>query len=119
MKETPMPIVAGILDIISGIISLLAFVGLLISTIVTGGLTHGWFPGFPWVPGINIAVAILTPLTVVSFIVGIIALLGGIYALQRKNWGLALAGSIFALLPTILLGVAAIALTALSKDEFE
>jgi len=119
MKGTPMPIVAGILDLISGIISLLSFIGLLIGTIVTGGLTQGWFPGFPWTPGINIAVAILVPLTIVSFIVGILSLIGGIYALQRKNWSLALAGSIFALFPTFLLGLVAIILTALSKNEFE
>jgi len=45
---------------------------------------------------------------------------GGIYALQRKIWGLALAGSIAAFFsPSWVLGVAAIVFTALSKNEFE
>jgi hypothetical protein len=51
--------------------------------------------------------------------VGILAIVGGIYALQRKIWGLALAGSIAAFFPSWILGIAAIVLTALSKNEFE
>ena len=34
-----------------------------------------------------------------SLVLGIIAILGGIYALRRRIWGLALAGSICALSP--------------------
>ena len=50
----------------------------------------------------------------------ILAIVGGIYALQRKIWGLALAGSIAAFFtPSWVLGVAAIVFTALSKNEFE
>ena len=44
---------------------------------------------------------------------------GGIFALQRKNWGLALTGAIFTLVPTFVLGVVAIVLTALARSEFE
>jgi hypothetical protein len=52
-------------------------------------------------------------------IVGILAIVGGIYALRRKIWGLALAGSIAAFFPSWILGIAAIVFTALSKNEFE
>lgn len=52
-------------------------------------------------------------------IAGILAIAGGIYALRRKKWGLALAGSIAALSPMLLPGIAAIVLTARSKKEFQ
>ena len=52
-------------------------------------------------------------------IIGILAIVGGIYALRRKIWGLALAGSIAAFFPSWILGLTAIVLTALSKNEFE
>lgn len=49
----------------------------------------------------------------------IVAVVGGIYALQRKNWGLSLAGSILAFLYCRLVGIPVIVLIALSKNEFE
>jgi hypothetical protein len=64
-------------------------------------------------------VPIFTALALPFAIVGILAIVGGIYALRRKIWGLALAGSIAAFFPSWLLGIAAIVLTALSKKEFE
>jgi len=49
---------------------------------------------------------------------GILPLLGGIYALQRRKWGLGLAGSIAAIFGSIPLGIVATVLMALAKDEF-
>lgn len=114
MEKTPMPIIAGILEIVSGVISLVGFIGLLIGSIAVGS-EAAHFYGYE----IGIALAVLIILTLLSFIVGILALVGGIYAVQRKKWGWALTGSIFALVPTFLLGLVAIILTALSKNEFE
>ena len=36
---------------------------------------------------------------------GILPIVGGIYALRRRRWGLALAGSIFTLLNWVILGI--------------
>lgn len=71
-------------------------------------------------------------------VVGALVVLGGRYALKRKKWGLALIGSICPVIGLQLLvfgiksleityiyawfgvlGIPAIILTALSKDEFE
>jgi uncharacterized membrane protein len=53
-------------------------------------------------------------------VLGIVAIVGGIYALRRRLWGLALAGSICALLgPWALLGILAIVFVSLGKGEFE
>jgi hypothetical protein len=50
---------------------------------------------------------------------GVVSILGGISALQRRRWGLALAGGICALVPMqTLLGVLAIVFLAISKEEF-
>ena len=118
MEKTWMPVVAGILDIVSAAFKLLGVLGVIIAGIVV--------PLNPYidpakaaggVPVNVVALLLLAGIPLVIFL--ILALVGGIYALQRKKWGLALAGSIAALLPLSLLGIAAIILTTLSKNEFE
>ena len=50
---------------------------------------------------------------------GVVAIVGGIQALKRRRWGLALAGSICALLPpSTLLGVISTVFVTLARDEF-
>jgi hypothetical protein len=49
---------------------------------------------------------------------GIIAILGGIWALRRRSFGLALAGAV-CVLPLGILGILAILCIALAKREFE
>ena len=116
MEKTQMPIIAGVLDIVSGVLSMIVFIGLLIGCIAVGWAAVD-ISG--WVPGVSIALGVLVILTIFSLVVGILALVGGVYAVQRKKWGLALTGSICALVPSLFLGVAAIILTTISKDEFE
>jgi len=52
---------------------------------------------------------------------GAVALVGGICALRRRMWGLALAGAICALFPLVVVpvGVLAIVFVSLGKKEFE
>jgi len=104
MERTWKPTVGGILAIIGGAIG--TILGLVIATV--GSI--GWFFGVPWVSAIGAPLIIL----------GIIAIVGGIYALRRRIWGLALAGSICALIgPWGLLGLLAIIFVSLGKGEFE
>ena len=116
MKKTPMPIVAGSFTIASAGLSLIIFIGLLISSIILAWIAVD-ITG--WLTGMGIALNVLIVLTVLSLFFGILALVGGIYAVQRKRWGWALTGSICALVPTFVLGLAAVILTVLSRDEFE
>jgi hypothetical protein len=108
-NKTWMPMVAGILDIIAGCWGLI----LALMFIFIGGVTR-FVPDVP-----PYLFPIFTALSLPFAIVGILAIVGGIYALQRKIWGLALAGSIAAFFPCWILGLPAIVLTALSKNEFE
>ncbi|MFB0559274.1 MAG: hypothetical protein ACETVS_01910 [Dehalococcoidales bacterium] len=114
MEKTNKPTVAGILAIISGVFGLIGAVSMFIGFgVVSGalGIPTGYIPAF--VPGIILGIAIP------STIIAILALVGGIYAVQRKMWGLALAGSIAAILAFLPLGIAAVILTAQSRNEFE
>lgn len=49
----------------------------------------------------------------------ILPIIGGIYALLRKRWGLALAGSICACPASAPFGIPATVFIVLAKDEFE
>jgi hypothetical protein len=51
-------------------------------------------------------------------LLGIIAILGGIWALRRRSFGLSLAGAV-CVIPLGILGIVAIACIALAKREFE
>jgi len=113
MEKTWKSTVAGILDIISGATGFL--VGLVL---VIVGLVWGYFT-IAGPKGLFIPPMIFWIVGSVSIIFGVIAVVGGVYALQRKVWVLALAGSIFAFSCCRPLGIATIVLTALSKHEFE
>ena len=84
---------------------------------VIGG--PGPVPNMPnWmIPGVFSSLLVIG--VVFLFIVGIFPIIGGIYALQRKKWGLALAGSIVAIFGSSIMGILATIFVALAKDEFE
>ena len=105
MEKTWKPTAAGILCIIGGVINTIW--GIVFAVI--GGLTGAPF-GMGWLGAIGAP----------AIVFGIIAIIGGIYALRRKIWGLALAGSICALIgPGGILGILAIIFVVLGKGEFK
>ena len=107
--------VAGILNIISGAVALLWFLMLLVGIVVTSGNI-----GIPGTEAIPVFVStILTIIAVPTLAIGVLALVGGIFALKKKSWGLVLAGAIASLLTFFVLGIIAIVFTAQAKDEFE
>ncbi|MFC2024682.1 hypothetical protein ACFLTJ_03845 [Chloroflexota bacterium] len=121
MEKTWKPTTAGILTIIAGclgigagaLLTLLAIplgvggavAGFLGQTEILGGLLGG-LAGFLGVIGAGIIG------------VGIVALIGGIYALRRRVWGFALAGAILATIASTPLGVLAIIFVSMGKKEF-
>jgi len=121
METTWKPIVAGILNIIVGVLNLIGMFLIIIVIVAIGSgilalstvinIMPMWLSGI--LQGVLIIIAVL--LAVFSAL----PLIGGIYAVQRKNWGLALAGSIVAILSSTPLGIASTVLVALAKNEFE
>ncbi|OGS41477.1 MAG: hypothetical protein A3K67_04060 [Euryarchaeota archaeon RBG_16_62_10] len=106
-KQTLMPTIGGILILLSGIFEIVA--GGLLATESTAlmPVTFG-LSGLFVVCGIVVA------------ILGVIAVVGGYYAIQRKNFNLALVGGIFSLLGLyIIVPLIGLILVLVSKDEFE
>jgi hypothetical protein len=106
-RTTPMPVIAGVLIIVSGAFKLLA---LLVAVLLVLFVLI-WPPAAPW---LALGVVIL----VICAALAVVSIIGGIAALRRRSWGLALAGAVIAALPLSLLGIAAIVLIALSREEF-
>jgi hypothetical protein len=103
--QTWMPMIAGILSIVAGVIDFL--VGLIVGAIghAVSFITGIWGLGAFGVPHI---------------ILGVIAVIGGVFALQRKVWVMALVGAICALMwPLSILGILSIIFVALSQKEFK
>jgi hypothetical protein len=118
MENKWMPKVAGILDIVAGafglfIILIWALWFAAFSIFIPSNTAD--FDGFP----MRLMAMIFIPMAVFILAASILAIVGGIFALRRKIWKLALAGSIAAFFGSQPLGVAAIIFTALSKNEFE
>ena len=114
MEKTWKPTVAGILDIVSGTLSLvmLAFVIIGVLVFMAAGGTN--------LPGpMPLASSLIFAIAVPVLIADVLAIVGGVYALKRKIWGLALAGSIAALFGSWPMGIAAIVFTVMSQKEFE
>ena len=121
VQYTWKPAVAGILNIISGALNVLGAIGLIIvitsSEIWTFLLRVIPPEDLPFiVPLLN---AILIILLVLSVIQTICPVIGGVFAIQRRRWGLALAGSIIAIFGALPLGVASTIFVAMAKDEFD
>ena len=93
-----MPTAAGILSIIAGVIAFLLFI--LVAAM----------DGPEGVAGAIFGLALIA--------IGIVAIVGGVFALRRRIWGLALAGAICSVPGSLILGIPAIVFIAMSKREF-
>jgi len=121
METTWKPIVAGILNIIVGVFNLIGMFLIIIVIVAIGSgilALSAFINIIPiWLSGMLQGVLII--IAVLLGVFSALPLIGGIYAVQRKNWGLALAGSIAAILSSTPLGITSTVLVALAKNEFE
>jgi len=102
--------IAGILDFTSaGLSAVILLVAIWYGPLFTS-------PDEPWAWLINV----LSAAGVIVWLVGtVVSIVGGICALKRRNWGWAIAGAAAATAFGIwFLGLAALILTAISRDEF-
>jgi len=137
MERTWKPTTAGILLIIAGAIGMARGGFMMVLGGIAGRLTgvgaelsdlmSEWLGAF--VPGtvdipllvtriISMSPYILTVIGIVSLAFGIVSLVGGIQAIRRKAWGLALAGSILAIPASAVLGILSIIFVSIGKKEF-
>ncbi len=109
-----MPAAGGILSIIAGALNIatlvLVFISLSASSMYGTYYHHFGLLNMPLILGI---------IAMLFIVLDILAITGGINAIQRKNWGVAFAGSIAAIFTSQLLGIFSLIFIALSKKDFE
>lgn len=106
LEKTWKPTTAGTLNIISGCFG------------IVGGVYIANVGGLEWdLPAL--VVAIVGVVGISRIVLGVIALIGGIFARRRKLWELALAGSIMAILCAPPLGILSTIFVSMSKKEFK
>ena len=105
VKKKYLSLAAGIIDIAAGGFSLVSLLFVAIVMVVLAG--DGEIPLF----------MALIPLAMV--IPGVLAVVGGIFALRRRSWVMALIGSIALVVTSSVPGIAAVVLTVMARDEFE
>jgi len=111
VERTWKPTAAGILCIIAGNIGIIG--GILFT------LTFLVLLGDPSIEGEKSIGAPIITFWILGGIAIIVAIVGGINALRRRIWGLALAGSICALVGFVIPGILAIIFVILGKREFK
>jgi branched-chain amino acid transport system permease protein len=118
-ERTWRPTAAGILSIIGGVAQLPGGIVFAVAAQSTGSLVG--LTGIEFIDGfIGRLSGFYAIIAAVIFVVVVIAILGGIFASARRLWGLALAGSICALLgPGVIFGIPAIIFVILGKGEFQ
>ena len=123
MERTWKPTTAGILNIVAGTMGIIGGIFLIAAGRVIDQLGGIW-AGAIDVPAavteaIGVSPGVISALGAIPLVFGIIALVGGVFALQRRIWGLALAGAILAMFISGLLGILSIIFVSLGKREFD
>lgn len=115
--------IGGILSIVSGAIGCFFSLIYLVLIVFMSALMKSGMMGIPSEPDgeaiFSIMIAVYAGIFVLMLLVGILAIIGGVYTIRRKNWGLALTGSIAGALVFLPCGIPAIIFTVQGKDEFQ
>lgn len=112
--------IAGVLDIIAGVMSLIgACVLFLIGIVGTGAITTAGTHDPTAARFAYLPIAMFGPLALLCLVIGVLAILGGIAAIRHRRFWLALVGSIAALFSFFPVGIPAIVLTVMAERDFE
>lgn len=120
MEGTWKPTTAGVLTIIAGGLGIGAgaLITLLAVPLGLGGALAGALKEAA-IGGMMVGLARIIGIIGSGMIgLGVVAIVGGIYAIKRRLWGFALAGAILATICSTPLGVLAIIFVTMSKKEF-
>ena len=118
MKLTWKPIMAGILDIVGGAIGMVGGLYVVALTSLFRVIHEYVRLDSHIVDRVEQIISSIIALPFVVVLIGIIAIIGGVYALQRRIWGFALAGAICSCIVFPFFGLPSIIITALARDEF-
>ena len=119
-NSTPKATIAGVLDIIAGVMSLIGSAVLFIlgavgsGAVSSAGVHDPEAARFAFVP-----MALFGALALLCLIIGLLGVVGGMAAIRRNRFWLALVGAIAALFSFFPLGIPAIILTVMAEKELE
>ncbi|MCK5259418.1 MAG: hypothetical protein KAJ69_07835 [Thermoplasmatales archaeon] len=127
-NKSSMPLIAGILLIVAGVFSLISFITsylvLDLTTIESMGFITQFQQIYPDMTPEQVLGFVKT-CTIVFLIIAIFPILGGILALKKKMWGIALACSIIGLFSigilftSSVISLIAMILLIISRNEFQ
>ena len=119
-RGSSIPLIGGVLVMISGIIGILT--GLIL--VVAASTIVDMLRGIYGTEILDTVEGVLVTCGVIWFVIGLVALIGGVFAIRRRKWSIAVVGGVFGLL-TIgpyffgsILGLIGLILIAISKHEF-
>jgi phage-related protein len=118
IKLTWKPVMAGILDIVGGAIGMVGGLLLVVLSSLFQVIRETLRMDPAVIQSIEQAISSLIALPVVYTFIGIVSIIGGVYALQRRIWPFALAGAISSCIAFPFFGIPSIIITALARDEF-
>jgi hypothetical protein len=115
--------IGGILSIVAGAFAVFYLIGLLFMVLIFSIAETDasfYYDGYRYANGAFIVMVVVwIAFAAFFFLMGVLGVIGGIFAIKRKNWGLALAGAIGGTITFFPVGVPAIVFVALGKGEFE
>ncbi len=114
--------VGGVLTLVIGGLDALGFFAMVVIAALVGASVDftNYIEDQIYPMAASFFMAWMIALAVVLAILAVLTILGGISALSRKRWGLALAGSIAAILgPWWPVGITALIFIAIGRDEFK
>jgi hypothetical protein len=115
--------VGGILSIVSGSMGILSGLALIVVAFLAAwaiGLDPSLYgSGDMYFKEMSTVVGLIYGIMGgVLILLGVLALIGGIFSVRKKVWGLALAGAIASIMVFFPVGVVAVVFTAMAKPEF-
>ena len=114
-----MPLTAGILSIFSGIVGIIATAFVITVSVAFGAEIAEEVMSSFGVWDIGIPLTVIWLVAIPLLVISLLTIIGGSFAINKKNWVLALTGAIFAVIPTQVIGIIAIILIVISKKEFK
>lgn len=119
-RTTLKPTIAGVLDIIAGVMALIgACVLFLIGVVGTGAITTAGAHDPTAARFAYLPIALFGPLALLCLVIGVLAVVGGIAAVRQRRFWLALVGGIAALFAFFPIGIPAVVLTVMAEREFQ
>jgi uncharacterized BrkB/YihY/UPF0761 family membrane protein len=115
-----MPLTGGILSIFSGVVGIIATAFIIAVGVAFGAAIAEDVLSSPGVwDDIGLPLTIIWMVSIPLLVISLLAIIGGSFAVNKKNWPLALTGAVFAIIPTQVIGVVALILIVISKKEFK